>query len=317
MSNPSRKTYQIIKSIASSSLITKLRIRDKVKYCVLIARENHYKGLNEEQKRQELIRWYFKQTGEELNLDSLANFNQKIQWLKLYDNTREKELLSDKYLVREWIKSKIGKRYLIPIYGVWDNANKIDFDTLPSCFVLKANHGSGMNYFVRDKSKVDVHRLVKMMNRWLRTPYDSSSMEQQYFAIPRRIIAEKYIEQDNGDLLDYKIHCFGGEPKFIQVIGDRDLIHRTAKEVYLDLDWQRNKYMYNTYDQYKTVPEKPVCLEEMVNVARKLSRNFIYVRVDLYVINEGVKFGEMTFTPAAGIGKWGGQIPTEWWDNDL
>lgn len=302
-----RIVYQNLKSLAGSSVMSNSKIQTQLKYFILLARERHYEKLSESEKLEELKKWYYRQTGEELNLNNPQNFNQKIQWLKIYDNTPIKTELSDKYLVREWVKKKIGERYLIPIYGAWDNADDIDFDSLPEKFILKANHGSGMNYVVKNKSTVDKAKLKKMVKRWLKTPYDMSSMEQQYYAIPRKVIAEKYIDQNDGNLMDYKIHCFNGVPKIIQVIGDRDLIKHTAKECYFDLNWKRNDNMYNTYEQYEIAPDKPECFDEMIEVAKCLSKDFIYVRVDLYVLSDGIKFGEMTFTPAAGIGKWGGE----------
>jgi len=306
-----RTCYQTIKKIAGSSIVPNLWIYKQLKFYILIVREKHYQRLSESQKAEELKKWYYRQTGEKLNLDNPSNFNQIIQWLKIYDNRPEKTILSDKYLVRGWIKDKIGSKYLIPIYGAWSNSNEIEFESLPKSFVFKANHGSGMNYIVKDKSLVNKKKIYKMIDRWLKTPYDMSSMEQQYYAIPRKIIAEKYIEQSDGNLMDYKIHCFNGIPKIIQVIGDRDLIHHTAKECYFDLDWKRNDQMYNTYQQYEIPPKKPENFDEMMEIAKKLSEGFIYVRVDLYVIEEGIKFGEMTFTPAAGIGKWGKQYSNQ------
>lgn len=306
-----RIIYQNLKSLAGSSMLSNSWIRAQLKFFVLLAREKHYEKLSENQKIEELKKWYYRQTGEELDLENPKNFNQKIQWLKIYDNTPIKTVLSDKYLVRDWVKDKIGEKYLIPIYGVWADSKDINFDVLPERFVLKANHGSGMNYVVKNKSTVSQDKLRKMAKRWLETPYDMSSTEQQYYAIPRRVIAEKYIEQSDGNLMDYKIHCFNGEPKIIQVIGDRDLINHTAKECYFDMDWKRNSLMYNTYQQYDIAPDKPECFEEMIQVARRLSEDFIYVRVDLYIVDDGIRFGEMTFTPAAGIGKWG-SIPINW-----
>lgn len=298
------KGYQMIKKIAASSLLSNSWFQEKIKFYILLARERHYEKLSEEQKIEEIKRWYYRQTGEVLNLDNPQNFNQKIQWLKIYDNIPEKTILSDKYKVREWIKDRIGEKYLIPIYGVWENSKEIPFDDLPMTFVLKANHGSGMNYVIKNKNLVSKKKVLKMVDKWLKTPYDMSSMEQQYYAIPRKVIAEKYIEQNDGNLMDYKIHCFNGVPKFIKVIGDRDLIHHKAKECCFDLNWKRVNFMYNTYDQYEIEPPKPECFDEMIEIAKKLSKDFIYVRVDLYVVDEGIKFGEMTFTPAAGIGKW-------------
>ncbi|MEQ2678569.1 ATP-grasp fold amidoligase family protein [Enterocloster citroniae] len=300
-----RIAYQTTKRIARNPIFLNFGIKDKIMFYVLLKREKHYKRLNEEQKRVELKNWYFKQTGEKLDLECPKNFNQKIQWLKIYDNVPEKSILSDKYLVRNWVREKIGEKYLISLYGVWSNADDIDFKIIPKPFVLKSNHGSGMNLIINEKYKFNENRLRKVADRWLKTPYDMSGMEQQYYTITRRIIAEKFIVQKDGNLMDYKIHCFNGEPQFIQVIGDRNLELHTAKECYFDLKWNRNNSLYNTYQQYEVPPKKPECLHEMLEIASCLSKGFIYVRVDLYIIEEGIKFGEMTFTPASGIGKWG------------
>ena len=243
-------------------------------------------------------------TGDTLNLSNPENYNQKIQWLKVYDNLEIKTPLSDKYQVREWITRKIGSEYLVPLLGVWDCPEEIDFDALPSRFCLKANHGSGMNIVVRDKSSLDIKPLLWTLRQWLAAPYGIGGYEPQYFRIPRKIIAEEYIEQPDGDLADYKIHCFDGRPGIIQVIGSRDLKAHTALEAFYSPDWVRNDLMYHTYEQYPDELARPVFLDEMLNVAGILSEGFRYVRVDLYHVNGSIKFGEMTFTPACGFGKW-------------
>ena len=256
----------------------------------------------------ELIRYvsdlYTFKTGDTLNIKAPENYNQKIQWLKIYDNLPIKCPLSDKYKVREWVSEKIGDKYLVPLLGVWDNPDEIDFAALPERFCLKANHASGTNIIVRDKSALDTHGAKRTMRTWLNTPFGVNMYEPNYFDIPRKIISEKFIEQMDGDLADYKIHCFDGEPGIIQVIGGRDFHTHTAREAFFSPDWTRNDLMYHTYEQYKDTPERPDSLDEMLNVAAKLSAGFKYVRVDLYSLNEGVKFGEMTFYPMGGCGTW-------------
>lgn len=278
--------------------------------------ERYISCLSCEQMKTELEEEYKDATGDDLDLDHPADFNQKIQWLKLYDTIPLKTRLADKYLVREWIEGKIGAQYLIPLLGVWDNADKIDFDKLPNQFCLKANHGSGMNYIVKDKTtltKKKVRNLRKMMNIWMKTPFGmATGLELQYANIPRKIIAEEYIEQDNGNLFDYKIHCFNGEPKIVQIIGDRNFVNHTGKEIFLDMNWKKKELMYHSYDSYDEVPKKPTQYDEMIAVAKRLSKDFIYVRVDLYIVCSKVYFGEMTFTPASGFAKWGGNIPADW-----
>ena len=244
---------------------------------------------------------------EPLDLDNPQSFNEKIQWLKLYDTTPLKTRLADKYLVRDWIKEKIGEKYLVPLLGVWDSFDEIDFDALPDTFVLKCNHGSGMNMVVKDKKAFDKKAAKVQFDEWMKSDFTFlNGFEMQYRDIPHKIIAEKFIEQMDENLLDYKIHVFGGEPKIIQVIGDRDLVHHTGKEAFFDLNWQPQDLMYHTYDMYEKMPSRPDNLGEMLNIARKLGTEFRYVRVDLYNIDGKILFGEMTFTPASGFGKWGG-----------
>lgn len=276
--------------------------------------ERYINSLNGEQMKEELESEYKNATGDDLDLAHPIDFNQKIQWLKIYDTTPLKTRLADKYLVREWIEEKIGGQYLIPLLGVWNNADEIDFDKLPNRFCLKANHGSGMNYVVKDKTVLTekgIKKLRKMMNIWMQRPFGmSTGLELQYVDIPRKIIAEKYIEQSDGNLFDYKIHCFNGKPKIIQIIGERDLAHHTGKEIFLDMNWEKRELMYHSYDSYDEIPEKPAQYDEMIAIAKKLSEDFIYVRVDLYIVHNLVYFGEMTFTPASGFTKWGGNYPS-------
>lgn len=276
---------------------------------MLEERDKCYRSMGQEEMKEAVAEQYMEIMKEPIDIDVPQTFNQKIQWLKIYDTTPEKTRLADKYLVREWVREQIGQEYLIPLLGVWESADGIDFDVLPERFCLKANHGSGMNYIVDGRScltESEKRKIRKMADDWMRSPFHALSMEFQYRDIPRRILAEQYIEEMDGNLYDYKIHCFNGEPKIIQVIGDRCLSDHTAKEAYFDTEWNRNDLMYNTYDQYGDAPAKPAKLDEMLHIARVLSRDFIYVRVDLYDIDGVIKFGEMTFTPAAGYGTWGG-----------
>lgn len=252
---------------------------------------------------------YRLETGEKLDYSHLQTYNEKIQWLKMYESTPLKTQLADKYRVREWISEKIGEQYLIPLLGVWDKFDDIDFDTLPDQFVLKCNHGCGYNYVIKDKKAMDREYARKKFEYWLKRNYAfvSCRLELHYKDIKPCIIAEKYIEQMDGNLFDYKIHVFNGEPKIIQVIGDRDLNHHKAKEIFLTPDWKPAELMYHTYDQYAEPPERPDNMDEMLRIAGILGSEFRYVRVDLYNISGEIKFGEMTFAPKSGFGKWKGQ----------
>lgn len=267
-------------------------------------RAEKIKGMTLEEKKKIVELEYKRITGKKINFDNPETFNEKIQWLKIYDNTPLKTRLADKFAVREWIKEQIGEKYLVPLIGVWDDVDDINFKKLPDKYCIKLNHGSGMNIVVKNNQLLDYEKAKSKLKKWIKTPFGvQNCYEFQYLDIKPRIIAEEYIEQNDGNLLDYKIHCFDGEPKEIQVIGNR-LDKEGGLEAEFDCCWERNYKLYKTYNQYKKTPQKPKQLDKMLEIARILSKDFKYVRVDLYVINEKIFFGEMTFTPASGLGKW-------------
>ncbi len=280
----------------------KHRFSDRVK--MLQYKDLYYRKLSDAEMAKEIKILYKRTMGKELNLDNPVSFNEKIQWLKVYDNKSIKCVLADKYRVRKWISEKIGESHLIPLIGAYDSFDEINFDELPDQFCIKANHGSGMNYVVKDKSKIEYKKLKEMCSLWLKCPYYAHLLELQYKKMPRKLLIEKYIEEIDGDLKDYKVHCFNGEPRIIQIIGERDLTNHSAKEAFVDIDWNRIDTMYNTYKQYESLPEKPNNYEEMLSISKTLSKGFKYVRVDLYSIRDNWVFGEMTFTPFSGYGKW-------------
>lgn len=263
---------------------------------------NFYKNLTPDKYEKELKLWYYRKTGRELDLNNTETFNEKIQWLKLYDSTPLKTKLADKYLVREWIKEKIGEKYLIPLLGVWDKFDDIDFEKLPNQFVLKANHGSGWNIIVKDKTKLDKKMAKKKFDEWLDRNYAFvSGLELHYLNIQPKIIAEKYIANLDGDIYDYRIFCFNGKPKYIWLDkGSGTSYHK--RNIY-DLNWKLQNYRV-TYPNFSEKIEKPKVLSEMLKCAEELAKGFIFVRVDFYYINTHVYFGEMTFTSQSGTGKW-------------
>lgn len=263
---------------------------------------SYYKKIVPEDYEKELKEWYAYQGGKE-SLDNPQTFGGKINWLKVHDATPLKTMLADKYLVRNWIKEKIGEKYLIDLLGVYDSYDEINFDDLPEQFAIKANHGSKMNIIVTDKSKLNYNKVKKETTRWLNTVYGYNGMEIHYFDIPRKILIEKYIAEIKEYLMDYKIHCFNGKPLYVQVIGRTNEI-ATTKHAFYDLNWKRTDFTHASYSSFEEDIDKPEKLDEMIEVARELSRDFYYVRVDLYLIRDEVKFGEMTFTPANGMMKW-------------
>lgn len=239
-------------------------------------------------------------TGKPLNLNNPKTFTEKLQWLKIFDATPLKSRLTDKYLVRNWIKEKIGGEYLIPLLGVWNDFDEINFDDLPDRFVLKCNHGSGMNIIVRDKKSFDKQQAREKINAWLAIDYSASFFELHYTRIERKILAEKYIENMGSGVIDYKFHCFNGSIKFIQVIGDRDFARHTRYQKFCDLDYNDIGAMFEDYPHFPYEVPAPIHFEEMKRLAKILCKGFSYVRVDFYEIEGKVLFGEMTFTSDSG-----------------
>ena len=260
---------------------------------------NYYKNLNQDKYPQELKKWFKSATGKPLNLENPKTFGEKINWMKLYDSTPLKTQLADKYLVRNYVSEKIGEEYLIPLLGVWSSFDEIDFEKLPNQFVLKANHGSGWNIIVRDKSEFDKNSAKKMFDKWMKTNYAfQAGLELHYKDINPKIIAEKYIENSGGNLSDYKVHCFGGKAIYVQYIGDRAT--QTTHEAWYDRQWKLMPFTL-TYPKYEQDIPCPNNLGNLLRLSENLSSPFSYVRVDFYVLNDGqFKFGELTFTPASG-----------------
>ena len=180
--------------------------------------------------------WWYNFKKKPLNLDNPLTFNEKIQWLKLYDSTPIKTFLADKYKVRNYIKKVIGEEYLIPIYGVYDNSEDINFDKLPNKFVIKYNHGSGFNIIVKNKTELNLESIKKRLNIWKKSKFGNNSVELHYRDIIPKIIIEKYMDDSTGELKDYKITCFNGKPEFIWIDSERYINHK--RNLY-DLNWNQ------------------------------------------------------------------------------
>ena len=243
---------------------------------------------------------YQQRMGKPLDFNNLRTFTEKLQWIKLYDATPLKSRLADKYLVRHWVADKIGQQYLIPLLGVWDDFDEIDFDELPDQFVLKCNHGSGMNIIVRDKKTFDKRNAREKINAWLATDYACLAIEPHYTRIKRKIIAEKFMANgDLPDLIDYKFLCFDGKVVYCQYLTDRST---ELKLNYFDTNWQPTVVERSDHPR-SAHPENippPKNFELMKKLAATLAEGFAFVRVDFYEIDGKVYFGEMTFTPGAG-----------------
>lgn len=262
----------------------------------------YYSNLDRSDYPRELAEWFERRTKTPLNLDYPKTYNEKIQWLKLYDSTPLKTRLSDKYQVRQFVADTIGEDYLVPLLGVWNSFEDIDFSALPRKFVLKTNHASNTNIIVTDKDCLDREAAREKMDAWMAINYAfKNGFELQYLNIPPKIIAEEYIETGTDDINDYKIFCFNGKPDCIMYTGNRKECLNVA---FFDLNWNKLDFAYSHPKITEDIP-KPEKLNEMVALAEKLAAGFAHVRVDFYVLNDGsIKFGELTFTGASGATVW-------------
>lgn len=278
-------------------ILAKLKLLDEEDY--IICRQNVFSKMSVEQLKPHLSRMFEKELGYKPDFDNPKTFAEKLQWLKLYDSTAEKTRLADKYLVREYIKETIGEEYLIPLLGAWDNFDEIDFEKLPSQFVLKTNHGSQTNLIVKDKSKLNKKAAKKKFDKWMKVDYAyKAGFELHYHDIPRKIIAEEFIQQIDGDLFDYKLMCTDGEVQFIWVDTGRYTDHR--RNLYTK-DWTPMKDCTIQYPRSETEVPKPENLAKMVELSEKLSKGFANVRVDFYDVDGKLLFGELTFTSGDGF----------------
>lgn len=253
--------------------------------------------LTREQWIEKIKEQYKDRTGHELDLDHPKRYTEKIQWRKLYDNDPLYSVLADKYAVREWVKEKIGEEHLIPLLGVWDRAEDIDFDRLPDSFVLKTNNAYNTNIIIRNKKDIN-RRIIEQLNHWRAFPFWAKHGEFHYKDIPPRIIAEEFMQCEGmDDLVDYKFFCFHGKPYFCRVIINRN---HGAKQVNYDLNWTPQVWRFGHREAYTDSMEKPAQFEEMLALVETLCQGFSHVRVDLYLIQQKIYFGEMTFTPGSG-----------------
>lgn len=238
-----------------------------------------------------------------MNLNNPETFNEKIQWLKLYDHRSEYTTMVDKYSTKEYVVKIIGKEYIIPTLGVWERPEDIEWEKLPNQFVLKTTHGGGSTGVVICKEKCTFNRVeaIKKLQKSLKTDTYKLLREWPYKNVPRRILAEKYMADGNECLEDYKVHCFNGIPRFILLCRDRNKKSGMTDDFY-STTWEHIevKRPGHTNPGGKKRPEE---LELLLSLSKKLSYNIPFIRIDFYIINHRVYFGELTFYPASGLSK--------------
>ena len=240
-------------------------------------------------------------TGFDINLKNPVTINDKLCWLNIYEPMKLKTKCADKILLHDYCKEKLGVDLCVPIIKVYNHAGEIKWDELPERFVMKCNHGSGMNIIVKDKSKLDIHGAMLRINKWMNWDFSmANGFEAHYHDIERKIFVEEYIEQDGDIPKDYKFLCFNGEPKYVEVIGNR---FNSGKYMnYYDMDFNFQIITRNDFHNNPNIhDEKPKCFEQMKEFARKLSDDFKFVRVDFYEIDGKIYIGELTFTPGAFV----------------
>ena len=269
--------------------------------------KNYYRAIVTRLEKKGLLRWmpdelylklvYRARVGKKLNLKNPKRFNEKLQWLKLYDRNPLYTTMVDKYKVKSYVSNIIGPEHVIPTIGVWNSPEEVEFDKLPDQFVLKCNHDSGGLVICKDKDKLDVKKAKEKLNKAFKKNGYSFGREWPYKNVQKRILCEKYMEDESGyELKDYKVLCFNGEPKLVQI--HRGRFNRHTQDYY-DVNWNHLEYTQGC-PLSEVAMERPVFLDEMLSLSRKLSKGIPHVRVDWYYVDGTLYFGEMTFFDASG-----------------
>lgn len=282
----------------------KLYLKSPSRLLFRLGRDSFLRRLND----RDYIKLLFKvNLGYSLNLDNPRSFNEKLNWIKLYDHNPLYTTMVDKYEVKNYVADVIGNKYIIPTLGVWDRFEDIDFDVLPSQFVLKCTHDSGGLIIVKDKDKLDIAAARRKISKILKTDYYLFAREWPYKNVKRRIIAEKYVDGGLGGLRDYKFFAFDGVVKALFVATDRNS-NKETKFDFFDAEFNHLPFTQG-HPNADAMPAKPLRFEEMKEIAAKLSRGLPQIRVDLYEVGGEVYFGEIT------VFHYGGKepfVPRDW-----
>jgi len=294
------------------SLVQKVKryVTHPTRLMIRLGRNSFLKWMSDEK----YLKLTFKERmGYPLNLEDPKTFNEKLQWLKLYNRRPEYTAMVDKYEAKLYVADKIGEEYIIPTLGVWDKFDDIDFDALPDQFVLKCTHDSGGLAICRDKSKFDKEAARQKIERSLKRNYYWSSREWPYKNVKPRIIAEQYMEDSvTKELRDYKFFCFNGEMKVMFIASERYNKDTETRFDFFDRNFEHLDFR-NGHPNADVLPAKPETFEEMCTLAEKLSKDVPLLRVDFYEVDGKIYFGELTFS------HWGGMMPFEpaEWDRKL
>lgn len=247
-----------------------------------------------------------------INWKDPKSFNEKMQWLKIYDRKPEYTKMVDKYDAKDFIRDKVGDNYVVKNYGVWNNFDDIDFNKLPDKFVLKTTHDSGGVVIVTDKTKLNVEEAKEKLEKSLKNNFYLMAREWPYKNVKPRIIAEEYLEDESGELIDYKFFCFDGVPKVMFIATDRMKEGEETKFDFYDMNFEHLPFT-NGHPNSTKPQNKPIMWDEMLRISQSLSEGIPLLRVDLYCVNGKLYVGELTFY------HWGGVIPfePEEWDYKL
>lgn len=252
---------------------------------------------------------YYSVFGKKLNLKNPKTFNEKLQWLKLYDRKPEYTTMVDKVEAKKWVADRIGEQYIIPTLGVWERAEDIDFDSLPDQFVLKTNHDSGAVIICKDKKRLDKEAAIEKLNQSLKLDFYKYGREWPYKNVKRRILAEQMLKSDSadGDIPDYKFMCFNGKVECSFMVTER-FSGKGLKVTFFDRNWNKMPFTRH-YPASDEVLPKPNNYGQLVSIAEKLSAGTKFLRVDFYELDDKIYFGELTFYPGCGYEEF---TPEEW-----
>lgn len=243
---------------------------------------------------------YRLELGHKLNLENPQFYTEKLQWLKLYDRKNSYINIVDKYEVKRIVQNIIGSEYIIPTIGVWDSPKDITWDALPERFVLKTTFGGGSDgvFICKHKDFHEIEKIKKGIKKSMRTNPYQRLREWPNKMVPKRIIAEEFLDDETGDLRDYKFYCFNGVPKVLLIASNRYTSHNFD---YFDMDFNRLPITSAMGPNNPEIASKPDCFEKMKSIAAQLSANYSHIRIDLYYCNKQIYFGEMTLYDSSGF----------------